>query len=136
MLPVPIVAVGANCGLSPIAEQLLLDRGVVVVPDFIGGIGGSASMEALFGPRATPTAPEVLDTIGAMMRELVGDILCGARDRRVSPRQVAADIAASAIVSPGDKPYGASPYRPSRPAPRGGRGRSVRTPLKSERRPS
>ncbi|PKV89024.1 Glu/Leu/Phe/Val dehydrogenase dimerization domain-containing protein [Streptomyces sp. TLI_146] len=136
VLPVPIVAVGANCGLSATAERLLLDRGVVVVPDFIGGIGGSASMEALFGPRATPTAPEVLDTIGAMMRELVGDILCGARDRRVSPRQVAADIAASAIVSPGDKPYGASPYRPTRPTPRGGRGRSVRTPQKSERRPS
>ncbi|MBD0747739.1 Glu/Leu/Phe/Val dehydrogenase [Streptomyces sp. CBMA152] len=136
VLPVPIVAVGANCGLSPTAEQLLLDRGVLVVPDFIGGIGGSASMEALFGPRKTPTAPEVLDTIGAMMRELVGDILCGARDRKLSPRQVATGIAESAIVSPGERPYGASPYRPSGPGPRGDRTRSVRTSPHSERRPS
>ncbi|MFG2147036.1 Glu/Leu/Phe/Val dehydrogenase dimerization domain-containing protein [Streptomyces sp. NPDC048696] len=136
VLPVPIVSVGANCGLSPTAEQLLLDRGVLVVPDFIGGIGGSASMEALFGPRTTPTAPEVLDTIGAMMRELVGDILCGARDRGLSPRQVATGIAESAIVSPGERPYGASPYRPSGPAPRGARARTVRTSPHSERRPS
>ncbi|WP_051944305.1 Glu/Leu/Phe/Val dehydrogenase dimerization domain-containing protein [Streptacidiphilus rugosus] len=131
VVPVPIVAVGANCGLSETAEQLLTDRGVLVVPDFIGGIGGSASMEALFGPTATPDPREVLDTLAAMMRELVGDILCGARDRGVSARRIALDIAAAAGPT-GDRPYGTSPYRVSRAAPRGRRAAVVPAPPTEE----
>ncbi|MGW0767392.1 Glu/Leu/Phe/Val dehydrogenase dimerization domain-containing protein [Streptomyces sp. NPDC002676] len=116
LLPVPVVAVGANCGLSAESERLLVERGVVVVPDFIGGIGGSASMEALFGPDRNPEPEEVLDTVVVMMRELVGDILVGARDRGLMPREVALSIARSAPVSPGERPYGHSPYRTSSPA--------------------
>ncbi|MFJ5546419.1 Glu/Leu/Phe/Val dehydrogenase dimerization domain-containing protein [Streptomyces sp. NPDC093225] len=111
LLPVPVVAVGANYGLSDTAEQLLIDRGVVVVPDFIGGIGGSASMEALFGPERTPGPEEVLQTLAGMMRELVGDILTGARSLGVSPRRVAMDIASAAVVRPTERPYGSCPYR-------------------------
>jgi glutamate dehydrogenase (NAD(P)+) len=131
LLPVPIVAVGANCGLSETAEQLLTDRGVLVVPDFIGGIGGSASMEALFGPSTRPEPREVLDTIASMMRELVGDILCGARDRGESARRVALDIAAATVPS-ADRPYGTSPYRVSGSAPRGRRSAFVTAPHTEE----
>lgn len=127
VLPVPTVVVGANGGLSGTAEQLLTDRGVVVVPGFIGGIGGSASMEALFGPQATPTAEEVLDSLAAMTHELVDDILTSARDRGVSPRQVGYDIAASSRLDPGERPYGASPYRLTTRAPRGSRSRVTAT---------
>ncbi|MCT2590982.1 hypothetical protein LHJ74_13860 [Streptomyces sp. N2-109] len=121
LLPVPIVAVGANCGLRDEAERLLAERGSLVVPDFIGGIGGSASMEALFGPTRTPEPREVLDTVAAMMRELVGDILAGARDQRLLPREVALAIAQSTGVSPGERPYGGSPYRATTRAPHGQR---------------
>ncbi|MFD9337749.1 Glu/Leu/Phe/Val dehydrogenase dimerization domain-containing protein [Streptomyces sp. NPDC060028] len=120
LLPVPVVVVGANCGLSDTAEQLLTDRGVVVVPDFIGGIGGSASMEALFGPGRTPAPQEVLETLASMMRELVGDVLTGARDLGVAPRRIAQDIASAAMVRPQERPYGFSPYREVR-RPRGNR---------------
>lgn len=120
-LQATVVAVGANCGLSQGAEKLLADRGVLVVPDFIGGIGGSASMEALFGPRHTPEPHAVLDTLAAMMRELVGDILAGSRDRGLTTRQVALDIAASARVAPAERPYGSSPYRIAAAPPRGNR---------------
>jgi glutamate dehydrogenase (NAD(P)+) len=128
LLPVPVVVVGANCGLSDGSARLLADRGVLVIPDFIGGIGGSASMEALFGPTATPSPTDVLDSIAVMARELVADIVVGARDRGVTPRQVAQDIAAAARVAPDQRPYGGSPYRDTTPA-HGTRGRQARPAL-------
>jgi glutamate dehydrogenase (NAD(P)+) len=78
-------------------------------------------MEALFGPGRPGTPQDVLDLVATMMRELVGDILVGARNRGVMPRQVALDIAAAAPVSLGGRPYGASPYANVSPRPRGRR---------------
>ena len=104
------VAVGANHGLGAAVEQALLDRGVVVVPDFVAGIGGPASMEALFGPVETPTPQQTLDSVSTIMRELVTDVLAGAATRGVPPRTVAEDIAANALVSRDSRPYGTSPY--------------------------
>jgi len=106
--------VGANYGLSPVAEQILDDRDVLVIPDFIGGSGGSASMEALFGPERTPTPEGVLDLVGVLVTELVSDIISGSRARGVTPSRVATDIAAAAIVDPDRRPYGHSPYAVTR----------------------
>lgn len=69
------VVVGANLGLSAEVEQLLHRRGVLVVPDVVGGCGGSASMDALFGPVACPTATQVLDRTAGSMRRLVHRLL-------------------------------------------------------------
>ncbi|MEY9892539.1 adenylosuccinate lyase/glutamate dehydrogenase/leucine dehydrogenase [Catenulispora sp. MAP5-51] len=124
-LSAAVVAVGANCGLSEQAETALTRRGVTVVPDFIGGVGGSASMEALFGPRATPEPREVLDGVAGIMRELVGDVLAGARERRLPTRQVALDMAQASMVDPDERPYGSCPYRVTVPAPSGRRGRTT-----------
>jgi glutamate dehydrogenase (NAD(P)+) len=125
VLPIPVVAVGANHGLSELAEHRLAARGVLVVPDFVAGAGGPASMNALFGPAAVPTPAQVLDLVAGTMRELVGDVLAGARDRGLAPRQVAAAIAAAAAVNPQDRPYGASPYLPAA-APTGRRAAAAR----------
>ncbi len=120
-VPAPIVVVGANCGLSEEAERVLTARGVVVLPDVIGGIGGSASMEVLFGAATTPEPHEVLDGVAFLLRELTSDVLAGARHRDLTPGQVAADIASAAAVTADGRPYGSSPYaRTSRP-PRGNR---------------
>jgi glutamate dehydrogenase (NAD(P)+) len=113
--------VGANCGITPEVERILTDRGVVVVPDFIGGSGGSASMEALFGPVRTPSPKEVLDLLEGLINELVTDVLGAARTRGLTPSRVALDIAAAAPVHPDGPPYGASPYMPSGRRPRGNR---------------
>lgn len=121
VLPIPIVVVGANHGLSMCAERILIDCGTLVVPDFIGGLGGSASMEALFGPVQTPSPEGVLDLVSALMTELVADILSGARSRGVTPSRVAADIATAAAVSPDRRPYGSSPYLSACRQPRGNR---------------
>lgn len=120
-LPVPVVVVGANCGLSAAAEQILYERGVLVIPDFIGGVGGSASMEALFGPVLTPSPAEVLDLVGNLVTELVTDIVEHARRTGLPTGRVAANIAAAARVSPDHRPYGHSPYVTTRRRPRGNR---------------
>jgi adenylosuccinate lyase len=118
-LQAPVVVVGANCGLSLPVERLLCEAGVLVMPDFIGGIGGSASMEALFGADWRPDPAGVLADVTHLMRQLVGDLITQARRQGRSPREVACDLAAAAVPDPTARPYGGSPYlqsgRPSRP---------------------
>lgn len=113
VLPTPIVVVGANCGLRSDAARILDDRGVLVIPDLIGGCGGSASMEALFGPATTPSPDDVLHLLEGLVDELVTDVLSASRTRGLPPSSIANDIAAAAAVYPDRPPYGASPYLPS-----------------------
>ncbi|HET9894919.1 MAG TPA: Glu/Leu/Phe/Val dehydrogenase dimerization domain-containing protein [Streptosporangiaceae bacterium] len=106
----PVVVVGANCGLRPAAEQLLHDRGILVISDFIGGIGGSASMEVLFGAGRLPDPPAVLRRLTLMMRDLVGDLTESAARHRAQVRDIALAIAAQPSPDAGGRPYGGSPY--------------------------
>lgn len=99
------VVVGANLGLAPDVEDLLAGRGIVVVPDFVGGCGGSASMAALFGPPDCPTPDEFLDRLGASMHALVRRVLDRAASAGLAPR--AAALALSAESPPRQIPYGA-----------------------------
>lgn len=110
---VPAVVVGANLGLSGAAERRLAEHGVTVVPDFVGGCGGPASMDALFGPPATPSAPEVLHRAGDVVRCRVRQVLAGAARRGVEPRQAARNMVPQGPRSGRVRPYG-------RPLPDGG----------------
>jgi glutamate dehydrogenase (NAD(P)+) len=83
---------------------------VFVVPDFVGGIGGSASMEALFGPRQVPSARAVLDSLAGIMRRLVEDIASCAARLGVTPREAALRLAATADIDHDAPPYGTSRY--------------------------
>lgn len=105
-LPARAVAVGANLGLSPGAEMALHRRGVAVVPDFVGGCGGSASMDALFGPPTCPAPEEVLDRLAARMRALVAQVLGLASDLGVTPRQAALAVCEAEQAPPLSPPYG------------------------------
>lgn len=109
-LPVPVVVVGANCGLRPEAERLLHGRGVLVISDFIGGIGGSASMEVLFGAGRLPDPPAVLRRLTLMMRQMLEDLTATAIRRGCPVRDVALAIAAQPSPEIGGRPYGGSPY--------------------------
>jgi len=105
------VVVGANCGLAEEVEEVLRARGILVVPDFIGGIGGSASMEALFGSVRPPaSAAAVLERTSHLMRELVDDLIETARREDASIRSVALELAASRAGTNGDRPYGSCSY--------------------------
>lgn len=83
------IVVGANLGLATHVEDLLAGRDVVVVPDFVGGCGGSASMSALFGPTRCPTPGQFLDRLGSSMRALVDRVLDRAAADGLGPRAAA-----------------------------------------------
>ncbi|PJN23229.1 Glu/Leu/Phe/Val dehydrogenase dimerization domain-containing protein [Kitasatospora sp. CB02891] len=104
------VAVGANLGLSDAVERALHLHGVLVVPDFIGGIGGSASMEVLFGPKQAPTAEQVLSRSAHLTRQLVDELFQSARLRGLTPRDAAMELAARTKVDPDAPAYGHCPY--------------------------
>jgi glutamate dehydrogenase (NAD(P)+) len=99
------VVVGANLGLSRLAEEVLHLRDVTVVPDFVGGCGGSASMDALFGPALCPSAGQVLSGTADLMQSLVHEILDLAQSSQLTPREAALSLSGSRPVPPG-KPYG------------------------------
>jgi glutamate dehydrogenase/leucine dehydrogenase len=105
-MPARAVAVGANLGLTPVVEALLNQRGVAVIPDFVAGCGGSASMDALFGPRSCPSAEEVLDHVAARMRSLVAEMFVRARRDGISPREAALALCEANAASSPAKPYG------------------------------
>ncbi|MER5527203.1 Glu/Leu/Phe/Val dehydrogenase dimerization domain-containing protein [Streptomyces sp. NPDC002677] len=106
----PVVVVGANHGLAPDVQRLLTRHGVLVVPDFVGGAGGSASMEALFGPPRPLPPQAVLDRVTALTAALVTDIADAARRAGRPFADVAADFAARPVPDAGARPYGANPY--------------------------
>jgi glutamate dehydrogenase/leucine dehydrogenase len=108
-VPAAVVVVGANCGLTPKVAGVLHRRGILVIPDFIGGIGGSASMETLFGPEIRPTAKEALDMLAAMMRAMVDHLVEESKSAAVTVEHAACALAARP-VAPKERPYGCSPY--------------------------
>ncbi|MBW3609093.1 MAG: Glu/Leu/Phe/Val dehydrogenase [Actinobacteria bacterium] len=100
------VVVGANRGLSDAVEALLHERGIVVVPDFVGGAGGSAAMDALFAPAIAPTARAVLDETASVLGVLTDRVLARARSSGSPPRQAALALADERRLPPDAKPYG------------------------------
>ncbi|MER5866238.1 Glu/Leu/Phe/Val dehydrogenase dimerization domain-containing protein [Kitasatospora sp. NPDC002040] len=110
VLPCPAVVVGANHGLREEVEEVLHRRGVLVLPDFVGGIGGSASMEALFGPARTPDVPTVLADLARLMDGLTDDLAAHSRTSGTTPRATALRLAARRPVDPAAPPYGHCVY--------------------------
>lgn len=104
-----IIVVGANLGLSLSVESVLHELGIVVIPDFVGGCGGSASMDALFGPAGCPEASEVMDGVAATMQALVRRVLTLAAMRSITPRAAALLVAELRGQGRGGKPYGTAP---------------------------
>lgn len=104
-LRAPAVAVGANLGLAPAVEAELCSRGVGVVPDLVGGCGGSASMDALFGPATCPRPEEVLESVATTMATLVRRVLASSAMGGLTPRE-----AALALCEANSRPASAKPY--------------------------
>jgi adenylosuccinate lyase len=108
-LPCGAVVVGANGGLTQAVEDVLTRRGILVVPDFIGGIGGSLSMEVLFGSRQRLDAKGVLAASERVMNALFEELV-GATGQDESARQAGLRLASAHTADPEAPPYGCSPY--------------------------
>lgn len=100
------VVVGANLGLSPQVEVELQRSGVLVVPDFVGGCGGSASMDALFGPASCPQPRDVLAGVAAKVRATVASMLDLTDIQGVSSREAAMTLCQRRARADSGRPYG------------------------------
>jgi len=75
------VVVASNMGLSAASEIILEERKINVIPDFVAGCGGSASMEALFGPADCPGPDKFLKNIEFIINSIM-DTLFEKRTRQ------------------------------------------------------
>jgi glutamate dehydrogenase/leucine dehydrogenase len=91
-----LVPQGANIPCTPEAEQLLHQRGVLVVPDFIANAGGviCASIEYRGG-----TERAALDYIGERVRANTREVLQRSQRDKVTPRAAAVALAEARVRS-------------------------------------
>ena len=85
---------GANIPCTPRAEQILHERGVLVVPDFIANAGGviCAAMEY-----RGATVAQAFQTIAEKIRANTDAVLSEARTRHIAPREAAVDLATARV---------------------------------------
>ncbi len=100
------VVPGANLAVTGEAERLLTDRGIITIPDFVSGCGGSLSMDGLFGPRSHPSAQDILDHVEKRMHMIVKKILERSKKDGATTRDAALNLCSEAPIYPDAKPYG------------------------------
>lgn len=86
------VVSGANLALGDEAALALWERGITVVPDFVGGCAGSASMDGLFGPDEIPQPRQVLDHVARRVRQIIAELFAIAAHQNVPLRQAALEV--------------------------------------------
>jgi glutamate dehydrogenase (NAD(P)+) len=104
-LQVKAVVPGANLAVTPEADSLLHQRGIVVLPDLLSGSGGSLSMEGLFAPEDNPDPAEILGHVERRMTQMVNQILARSQAGKISPAQAALQVCSEIVVAPGGKAY-------------------------------
>jgi len=89
-LKAKLVVQGANIPVTAESEQIMQERGILSVPDFIANAGGviSGSVEYHGGGERM-----ALDTISEQIRRNTHSVLSAARENNISPRQAAEKLA-------------------------------------------
>ena len=93
-LKTKLVVQGANIPFTAGAEQILHERGVVVLPDFIANAGGviCAAMEY-----AGATQSQAFQAIEERIRANVESVLAALKAQKILPRRAALDLAAKRV---------------------------------------
>jgi glutamate dehydrogenase (NAD(P)+) len=102
------VVPGANLAVPPDSQDILQEKSVIVLPDYLAGCGGSLSMEGLFGPTDHPRAQSVLDHVNTKMFEIVSRVLEKCQRENISPTAAADRLCREAgrLPGPDTRPYG------------------------------
>jgi glutamate dehydrogenase (NAD(P)+) len=100
------VVPGANLAVTAQAEEILRDRDILVLPDYVAGCGGSISMEGLFGPASHPQPEAVLSHVKTQMAALVEKVLSRSRELKISPSMAAGQLCTAVVPAAGKRPYG------------------------------
>jgi glutamate dehydrogenase (NAD(P)+) len=96
-----LVVEGANLPTTEPAQQILHQRHVVVVPDFIANAGGIVAAAHSTDARYSPFAVEPTKIFPMISEKLRGNTERVLRDsvgRRITPRQAAMDLAQSRVL--------------------------------------
>jgi glutamate dehydrogenase (NAD(P)+)/glutamate dehydrogenase (NADP+) len=90
-----LILQGANIPATAEAEQILYERGVLVVPDFIANAGGviCAAVEYHGGSES-----EALRQIAEKIRRNTEEVLTRSRQQRIAPRQAAVALARDRVL--------------------------------------
>lgn len=113
-MQVRAITCGANLAVTAEAEQILHERGILLVPDMVAGCGGSLSMEGLFAPDSMPSVTEVLAHVDCKTRTIVKNLLTRSQQDGVPPREVALQLCSETPLYPGTRPYGSPVQAPER----------------------
>jgi len=105
-LPIKAVVTGANLAVTQEAQKILIDRGIIIIPDFVAGCGGSLSMDGLFGPEIQPSAQEVLHHVNKKMRRIVKKVIKRSQQDGVTTREAALRLCSEVTIYPEARPYG------------------------------
>lgn len=105
ILATKAVVPGANLAVSSEGEEILRGRGILVVPDYLAGCGGSISMEGLFGPDSHPEPEAVLLHVQTKMAALVEKVLSRSREQNITPAMAALQYCSETDLPSGNKPY-------------------------------
>ena len=105
-MQIKAVVPGANLAVTHEAEKLLHDRGIIIIPDFVAGCGGSLSMDGLFGPEIEPSAQDVLNHVNKRMRRIVKKVIRRSQQDEVPTREAALRLCSEAPIFPEARPYG------------------------------
>ena len=101
IVPASIVVEGANLPSSPAAQQILHDRGVIVVPDFIANAGGVVAAAVAMDSRFSSIRPEpaaVFDNISAKLRACTQETLQESRRQGITSHRVARATAQARVA--------------------------------------
>lgn len=91
-----LIVEGANLPTTPAAQQVLAERGVTVVPDFIANAGGVVAAAYSMDSRHSSFAPEadtVLQSVSSRLRENTRVVLEGTQGTERTSHQTALDLA-------------------------------------------
>ena len=100
------VVPGANLAVPDESRHILQNRSILVLPDFLGGSGGSLSMEGLFAPEQHPSPQAVLEHIDQKMFAIISEVLLKSAKENISPSAAAMRFCHEAECLPDTRPYG------------------------------
>ncbi len=95
-----MIVEGANNATSPLAERLLFEKGVIIVPDFLANAGGVIGSYVEY---KNGTEEEAFSLIESKIKKNAESVISDAIERKLSPRQVALEIAQQRIMNAMEK---------------------------------
>jgi len=95
-----MIVEGANNATVPIVERQLFEKGIIIVPDFLANAGGVIGSYVEY---KNGTEEEAFSMIESKIKKNTECVISDAMDRKLTPRQVALEIAQQRIMDAMEK---------------------------------